>query len=696
MNKKIVMPVVIILVLVVAIVVGVFAFVTGNKKYQGNVVDSSTNEPIEGVAVSDGRSVVKTEKDGSFVLSGYRKTSFITITVPSGYTSEKYYIPMDKNTKTYDFTLTKEETPTTDHTFLQISDTEIGEAGAGEWLDETKRLVDELKPKFLIHTGDICYEDGLKQHIKDMNTENMGVEVKYIIGNHDYVKGEYGEKLFETNYGPVWYSFEIGNVHYVVTPFQFGDVKSGYGKNDRWKWLENDLANTDPEKKVIIFNHDSFTGKEGYKIEFDRKELDLKKHNLEAWIFGHYHYNFANNIDDVLNISTARPDCGGIDSSPSGSRQILINKDGSINSTKMHYYDMNNKVQAEVDGQQWSTQLSGNVLFSDTLNVNDKMFVGTADDDYPRNCGVFGIDAKTGSILWEYKTKNSIKNNLGYSNGKIIAQDCEGRVYCLDEATGALVWEKQVDLPVPINTSLGICVDGDVAYVGSGAIVTALNVSTGEKIWSTKHSPSENSPTRMIVSGDKLIVGAHWGSLYALNTTTGKQLWEMKDDGLRYRSTTPCVLDKNTLLVTAGDTVFLINSQKGEITKKAQFKDYNFDVASQPLVDGDIAYISTASNGITAVNIKTLEKKWDFDTKKNLVNTSPYTSGDKHTVESTIKLDKNNLIFGASDGYLYILDKETGNLVKERNIGIPMLSSPAIYDNSIVFSTFNGTLTKIK
>lgn len=55
-----------------------------------------------------------------------------------------------------------------------------------------------------------------------MNSENMGLPVYYVIGNHDYVKGEYGEKLYESIYGPVWYSFDVGNVHYVVTPFQKG------------------------------------------------------------------------------------------------------------------------------------------------------------------------------------------------------------------------------------------------------------------------------------------------------------------------------------------------------------------------------------------------------------------------------------------------------------------------------------------
>ena len=51
-----------------------------------------------------------------------------------------------------------------------------------------------------------------------MNTSNMDCPMFYCIGNHDLVKGKYGEEVFENVYGPVYYSFDFGNVHYVVTP----------------------------------------------------------------------------------------------------------------------------------------------------------------------------------------------------------------------------------------------------------------------------------------------------------------------------------------------------------------------------------------------------------------------------------------------------------------------------------------------
>ena len=102
------------------------------------------------------------------------------------------------------------------------------------------------KVAFMIHTGDICYENGLKNHIKLMNTSNMGCPVFYCLGNHDLVKGKYGEELFESIYGPVYYSFDFGSTHYIVTPIMlrdFGEKMFSAGLSKIWhsNRLENQL-----------------------------------------------------------------------------------------------------------------------------------------------------------------------------------------------------------------------------------------------------------------------------------------------------------------------------------------------------------------------------------------------------------------------------------------------------------------------
>lgn len=367
MSKKLIAAIVAAVIIIIAAAVGLFLFFRSGGPYSGKVTEADTGNPVSGVMVTDGRNVVKTDENGQFTLKGYRKTRFITITTPSGYTCENFYISASKDTEEYNFVLTKDErTAAEDHSFIQISDTEIGENGVGDWINYLKQAVEDEKPAFLIHTGDICYEAGLKRHKSDMNTENMGVPVYYTIGNHDYVDGKYGEELYESIYGPVWYSFNVGNVHYVVTPFQTGaDYRSGYSKNDRWKWLENDLANIDPDMKVVIFNHTK-SPSEDYVISFSGRELDLKKHNLIAWVYGHYHNNHVEMQNGVLSVSTARPDCGGIDQSVSGARLINVNEAGEV-STRMLYYDYDVTKTPEAEKAVWTQQMSGNVVFSEII-----------------------------------------------------------------------------------------------------------------------------------------------------------------------------------------------------------------------------------------------------------------------------------------------------------------------------------------
>ena len=696
MNKKTVLIIFIpVLALIAAAVVLFLVLGIGSSKgYSGTV--TADGKPIANVSVSDGRNVVKTDENGKFFLKGYRKTRFVTVTAPAGYWTEKYYISANKEqAEGYDFDLQKSDIAAgSAHSFLQISDTEIGENGVGEWINYLKAIAETDKPAFLIHTGDICYEAGLKKHIGDMNTENMGLPVRYIIGNHDYVDGEYGETLFESLYGPVWYSFEVGNVHYVVTPFQTGaDRKSAYNKNDRWRWLENDLANTDPDMKVVMFNHNT-PPNDDYVISFDRKELDLQKHNLIAWVFGHYHYNYIQeNESGIIKISTARPDCGGIDSSVSGARMINIAADGTV-TTAMHYYDFGGNV-PEVKDAKWVTQLEDNILFADTVVKDNVIYTATVDEDYPVSCGIYAMDAENGKVIWEYKTSNSIKNNLVLEDNRLFAQDAEGKVYCIDAENGKELWLAKANLGSALATSSGITVDNGVVYAGCAAGITAYDAETGSVIWENIRNHGEASPAEFVVAGDKLLVSSHWDALAALDKNTGKKLWENQDGDLRFRSSTPAAVDDNTLIAADSSAIMIIDAGSGEITHKDTFEDINFSSSAHPVIDGKLAYIPTANKGIIAYDLDSMSVAWQFETGKAMIYTAPYTSGDSQTVEPTPVLKDGSLIFGASDGVLYKISAKTGELEKSVNIGAPIFGSAALIGDDVIVSDFSGRVIRI-
>lgn len=683
---------IIISVLCVAVIAAAAAAIslaaTDKGTVSGTITENGTNAPVSGVSVTDGRNVVKTDDNGKFEIKVWRKSHFISITIPSGYETDSYYIPFDKAKENYDFSLNKSNvTAQADHSFIQISDTEIGENGTGEWLDAVKALVKENKPAFLIHTGDICYEAGLKKHIEEMNTDTMGCTVKYVIGNHDYVDGKYGEELYESLYGPVWYSFDVGNVHYVVTSFQTGsDYKSFYNKNDRWKWLKNDLANVDSNKKVVMFNHTK-SPSDDYVLSFGRDELDLKKHNLIAWVFGHYHYNYVYENEGVLNISAPRPDCGGIDSSPAGTRIINISADGNI-STEMKYYDLGKTSQPQ--NMSWSTKLEGNVLFCDTVYDNGFVYTATVDDDYPRTCKIYCLDAENGRIQWELETENSVKNNICIDGDKLIAMDVDGNVYCLDKTNGTVIWQKSIELGNTIGTSSAICINNGIIFAGTARTVTALNLNDGSVKWSNNRDRGENSPAEFVACGDRIIVNSHWDSLAALDIESGKALWDNKDEDIRFRSSTPIAVDDNTLLVADDDAIMLVDMNSGDITSKTNFEEYSFSSSAKPALKDRMAYIPTSNDGIVAFDIESKTIVWHFETGESILFTAPYAGKGKKIVESTPVIDGENVIFGANDGFIYTVNAKSGELADKRQAGSAVLGKIAVNGDKIYAGTFDG------
>ncbi|NLP48671.1 MAG: PQQ-binding-like beta-propeller repeat protein [Clostridiales bacterium] len=682
--------------LIIAIGTGAWGGLQDLSLYKGAVYDENSGAPMANVLVSDGRNVVKTDADGSFALKGWAKTRFITVTVPSGYTTDEFYIPAKLGVKEYNFTLRERPiSPDGAHDFLAIADSEIGAGGVGDWIHHVKGWVDEIEPAFLIHLGDICYEDGLKQHIKDMNSQNMGVPVHYIMGNHDYVAGLYGEELFESIYGPVWYSFDVGNIHYVITPFQTGaDYLPGYAETDRWKWLENDLKHMDPGKQLVIFNHrDAYIPDYVFSTGLLGKKLDLKEHNLAAWFFGHNHTNFVNDNNGIINICTARPDCGGIDQSLSGTRHVNFDADGKMTSV-LRYYEFEEKTAAP-EGGHWSTDLGQHIAFADPLLVGDRLYVGTMDDSYPMVCGLHALDANDGSLLWYYETENSVINKPVYDSGMVIAQDSAGNVYGLNAASGKLAWQKKlIDWPSQ-NTMSGIIAEKGVVYAGSPGHVFALNVNTGEKLWDNNVSRGEASASEFVIAGDTLVVGVHWGALVGINKNTGKKLWENRDGHIRFRSSTPALIDANTLLVADSNAVMIVDVVRGEITSKTVLEGYTLSSSGQPAIDGKAAYIPTANKGLIAFDLESKTILWNKNTRPARIFTAPYVGKGAQTVESSPILYEGKLYFGASDGYAYVLDPATGNSLEEIHLAAPVLNNLIPGADGIIVADFSGRVTKV-
>ena len=91
---------------------------------------------------------------------------------------------------------------------------------------------------------------------------------------------------------------------------------------------------------------------------------------------------------------------------------------------------------------------------------------------------------------------------------------------------------------------------------------------------------------------------------------------------------------------------------------------------------------------------ESLENLWTFETGPSLIYTSPYSSGSIATVDSDIVPMGDNLCFGASDGVLYILDKN-GKKLADFCIGSPVNQASIVDGASVIVADFSGNLTHL-
>ena len=244
--------------------------VTGQVRSQGR--------GVSGVAVSDGWDVVATDPQGHFQLISHTGSDFIRMTVPSGYRiprnpsgTARFYQPVSPGANgemSVAFDLEPLETSDEDHLLLLLADIQTETAQEMSWfhqqtvpdIQETLRGLGS--PNAVgIADGDIMF-DNLELYPEfERGVSRMGIPFFQVVGNHD-LDQEAGTDLDSTRtfcgrFGPRYYSFARGAVHYVVLDdvFWHGAGYLGYLGSDQLQWLEKDLRFVEAGRPVVVACH---------------------------------------------------------------------------------------------------------------------------------------------------------------------------------------------------------------------------------------------------------------------------------------------------------------------------------------------------------------------------------------------------------------------------------------------------------
>lgn len=739
------------------------SLVTAQQKASGRIIDTKGNG-VAGVMVSDGFNVYKSGDKGLFSFDASPRARFIYISTPSGYeqVSPFYLRVSDPLSQSFEFRLKRVGKQPSD--FIHVGDTE--ESVYRNYIDGMKEYISNHNVAFLMINGDICYEKGMRFHAEEITDEKMGVRVVYTLGNHDLIAGAYGEEFYEKNFGPVCYSFNVNNVHFVVTPVTYGDKSPSYTADDVWNWVRRDIEALPKGTPVVIANH-----------HFYSLPDDFKNYNIKGYLYAHYHTNlFYKGKDGISTYSSMSPNKGGIDHSPSSFRVISFDKKGSLSSTLKYstlgkhvtgiafripggikvvasLYDTGSEVvNADVmvgreafkitqmsewcwgadisakilslikegdemrlrvkfsDGSvilkpitireevKWSVNLGAPQFMTSPLIAGEVIVVATTDDEKAERCAIHGIDKTTGELQWSVKTQNSVRGDLVYSKGYVIACDIIGRVYCIDPQSGKIVWFRDIREKIihPVLNQ-GVVAHGYLVYAGQGASLTAIRISNGEVAWVNKDWKGGVSTVAAPVvdaGSEVLLTGAYWTGRFANDAISGKLLWEKKDDITRISDNSPVSFD-GYFFYTSPEYITQVDPHSGKELIRQKI-NYTVNTRSRPLVTEKYYIVGTADKGVVAFDRGNSYKElWNIKTNPALIYTAPYTKDFQMTVESGCALAGEKVYFGANDGFLYGINVTNGTFRKRIELGSPILGNIVIEGETLFVSDFGGNLWAI-
>lgn len=656
--------------------------------FSGHVYDRE-GTPLAGIKICDGQNICVTDENGCYSLPGWERARIISVQALTHH-HDDWYRYIDEEYDTYDFYITPYASQR-DCSFFHFSDSElfIDRAIPERWVGGIKKLAQEHKPDFIVHTGDICRRRGLENHRRVMCSENMGVPVRYTLGNHDYVADRYGEYTFERLYGPVWYSFDLGEVHFVVLPIPSGETKGLYKKDDRLIWLRNDLEAMGTDKRPVFLCHEPCYGFEkDCRLSGDNQTMNLLDYNPLAWVFGHLHINYVHETNGRIHIGTGRPDFGGIDGTPAGCRVVKIQ--GRDNLTTHILY---NKVENDVCEVKRHIIGKG-CCFTAPIYAEGDIFISTFDDGYPTECAVLRITTD-GSIVWKHPLPSSVKWEIAYESGVVYVKDDFGIIRAIDSANGDLIWEGELPKPGTACVSGGLKIKDGKIYTTTNERAYVLDAKDGRVILESEcNDPAAASTTvSPIVLGENLIWGRHWKGLICFDGKSGKTLWHNKD-AIDFLAE-PIVVDK-TIFAPTRYHIIKLDENGNVIAKSAPHSEFFYNTTSSPLYYNGKLFVPTAELGLGVYNAETLEEITYIGTSPSLIAASSYMPIGEQTVFGKPIIDDGELIFTAADGKVYFCDAESYEVKRTVSIGHPILSGIVKINGGYCVADFDGGLNFIE
>jgi eukaryotic-like serine/threonine-protein kinase len=346
--------------------------------------------------------------------------------------------------------------------------------------------------------------------------------------------------------------------------------------------------------------------------------------------------------------------------------------------------------------EKWNFKSSRPIASSPAVDAGTVYFVSSAGS-------LAAIDAANGQPRWvyaiEYERKFEAQGLHGYpsarqtipdawdvftsspavANGKVYFGSGDGNVYAVDAKSGVLQWKFTTGDVVHASPA----VVGNTVYIGSwDSQLYAIDGESGQQKWTFKAGVDPNYHNQVgfqsspaVVDGT-VYVGCRDAHVYALDAATGRKKWDYPTSK-SWVNGTPAVRDGTVYVGTSDTSRFMaLDARTGRLRFIYTAGAYIFSSAA---LAGELAYFGSHNGRLYAVNTKTGELAWQFQTEGSKRDPMKILNAD-----GTLNREQLTPVFGDFQD-MYV------DFYRFISVGA-IMGSPAVDKGVVYFGSMDGNL----
>lgn len=593
-----------------------------------------------------------------------------------------------------------------EYRFAWLTDTHIGSSGADEDLRKVvKHINQDPDLKFTIISGDVTELDvGNNLALAKEILDELNNPYFIIPGNHDTKWSASGAQTFKNLWGSDRFEFEAGDYRFFgIDQGPLMRMGAGYIAPQNLTWLDSALqAQANPRQPFFIVTHYPIDPSVSNWYEL----LDIaRKYNVQAILHGHGHRNRAADFEGIPGImsrsSMSRgkgPKDGGFTVVELGSDSVRFFERNLETSNSRIWYSMEitghgfdpvseaERPSFDINAEYpqvrtlWQTRL-GEMITAAPQTDGFRQVVAVTSTGR-----VVSMDLDKGTKQWDYQTSGGIHGQALIHARGVIVGSADSMLYCLRRDSGDLLWREKLDgsiLNPPVSWR-------NLVYVAAGeASFHALKVRSGKADWSFR-AIDGYVETRPVVTTDEIVFGAWDNSVYSLHPKNGdvNWIWEDGPPGILY-SPAACwpVMSNEQILFAAPDRALsAVDRISGETVWRSKQRRVRETIGIDK--EAGMAFAKCMWDTVIAFRLdeQNYSEVWashvgyDFE-----INPSMLVPGEEL------------LYFTTQRGYVYALDKYTGDIVWAQRLSTGILNTPVLLeDKSLLLTGMDGIVRRIK